>query len=374
MDGILPSSDLNTNINPMGRTNEIPAPPVPPPTSPQPQPKTVTFQRKAIYFEKTQNSIQRLEDKLNGRVLVFYDSSSISSDQVKYLYSHLRKMGKQDKLYFVMYSHGGDGKSAYRIAHLLRNFCQELIVVIPEVAASAATMLALAGDSILMTPLAYLTAVDTSLTHPLNPKGVDGRPVRVELEEINRARDLILKDRTDSDKNMEAYKTIFTYLHPVSLGAMERSSSLSEMLCRDILDLKTNKLPSDMVDSLVHKLNREYPAHGYPINRIKARELGLRILDTDKDLDDLLFDAQNLYRFLSDSVRTDINDTFYHLENYITMMETIGFRTFNKAIWERKIDPVIKNWTVVKDETKWYGAFESEQEGKKSVMLTTMDL
>lgn len=337
-------------------------------------PKTVSIQKRPLYFEKSQAFITSLEAKFGGKVLCYYDIGSINSDQVKYFYSHLKRIGYQEKLFFIIYSHGGDGKSAYRIAHLLRNFCNELIVVVPEVAASAATMLTLSGDSVLMTPLGYLTAVDTSITNPLNPKGADGRPVRIELEEVNRARDLILKDNTNGDKVMDAYKTIFSYIHPVALGAMERSSSLSEMLCTDILDLRKDKLSLDKVQKLVYKLNREYPAHGYPINRIKARDLGLNVSDTDREADDLLFSLQNLYRYLTDPIRTDISDTFYHVENYLTMMESVGFRTISKGVLEKKIDPVIKNWTVIKDEAKWQGVYEADQDGKKTVMITTLDL
>ncbi len=58
------------------------------------------------------------------------------------------------------------------------------MALVPLECASAATMIALGADRILMGPTAYLTAVDTSLNHALSPVDRDNDRVSVSLNEL----------------------------------------------------------------------------------------------------------------------------------------------------------------------------------------------
>lgn len=374
----------NTLINPT-----VSLPPIPPHPNQgdklaTQQPPKKKFKSPQLLWEQTQETLVKIKQKLGGFVLSYYVSLSIVSDDVKYFYTHLKDIGKQDKLYFILYSSGGDGKSAYRIASLLKNFCNELIIILPEMAASAATMLSLAGDKIIMTPLSFFTAVDTSIVHPLNPRDKYNDPVRVELEEIRRSIEALVskngaknrvveKPGPVKEKTEDIYKTIFNYIHPVSYGAMERSSNLSEMLCRDILSLKNEAMDSKSADKLIEKLNHEYPAHGYPITRKKAKELGLPVQDSDPELDELLWNYINVNRFITEPVRTDLTDSFFHEEKYVNLIESVGRRTAVKNVMERRLDPIIKGWTTLRNDYKWESLYETEKDGEKKAFITRLN-
>lgn len=326
-----------------------------------------------IMWQQTQEILSKIETLLGGKVVSYFTSGTISSGDVKYFHAHLKNIGFQDRLFFVVVSPGGDGMSAYRIAYLLRNYCKELVIVLPEKAASAATMLCLAADSLMMSPLSYLTAVDTSMAHPLNPKGPDNRPVRVELEEVKRAISVLENSGSGDQDKVDIYKTIFNYIHPVAFGSMERSSNLSEMLCSDILDLRQS--PPDMEEKkiLVDKLNHDFPSHGYPIIKKKARELGLNVVDTGSDLDNLLWDYLNIVRYIMEPVRTDFTDSYFHSEVIPTLIESVDRRFVVKDVIERRLDPIIKGWTTTKEEYKWYSTYESEVDGKKKLNISLID-
>jgi len=326
-----------------------------------------------LLWRQTQDLLMSLEAELGGPVLCYFTRESIVGDDVKYFYSHLSSIGKVDKLYFILYSAGGDGKSAFRIASFLKNYCKELIVVIPEMAASAATMLSLAGDSIMMTPLAYLTAVDTSITHPLNPKDVRNNPVKVELEELRRAIDTFSSSNNSNQDKIEIYKTIFNYIHPVALGSMERMSTLSETLCRDLLSLRNQQLPKDKIGTLINRLNRDYPSHGYPITRQIAKNLELPILETSERVDNLLWKYMSVIRIFTEQVRTDFNDSYFHTETYLTSIESVGRRVAVRRAMERRLDPIIKGWTTLREEFKWESIFEVEENGEKKLKITNLD-
>ena len=365
-----PVQPVNIPVNPPApkpAPTPVQTPPVAAPT------KGPRINMPPLLWKQSQELLANIENKLGGAVVSYFTRGSIVNDDVKYFYTHLSSIGHVDKLYFILVSSGGDGKSAFRIASLLKCFCSELVIVVPEVAASAATMLSLAGDSIIMTPLAYLTAVDTSIVHPLNPKDNHNNPVRVELEEVRRAVDTFSQANGGEANKSEVYKTIFNYIHPVAFGSMERTSNLSEMLCRDILTLRNTKPTQDETNSLINKLNHDYPAHGYPITRNIAKGLGLPVVDSDAQLDTLLWKYSNVSRFLTEPVRTDFSDSFFHTENYLTSIESVGRRIAVRQVIERRLDPIIKGWTNLREDYKWESVYEVEENGERKVKVTYLD-
>lgn len=332
------------------------------------------FKKPPIVWKETQQILSMIEKKLGGKVVTYYISPGwqMVQDDVKYFYSHLKNIEHQQKLFFILVSPGGSGMSAWRIASLLSNFCDELCIVLPEMAASAATMLSLAADELIMTPLAYLTAVDTSLYHPLNPRDSKNEPVSVELDEVKRAIKLLSKDKEENLS--EAYKVVFNYIHPVALGAVERSTNLSEMLCQSIIDLRRKSILSPEVKKrIIDQLNSGYPTHGYPIPRHKAKELGLNVRDTDKELDDYLWILINTYRFMTEPARTDINQSSIHTETFTKVIESLGSRLVVHHTVERRLDPIIKGWSTFKDEFHWISIFEKEENGENKIKMSYLD-
>src|SRR5690349_379175 len=63
-------------------------------------------------------------------------------------------------------SPGGDAHAAYKLWLDLRSRCRRLVVVIPDLAKSAATLLALGADEIVMAPAAELGPLDVQISHP----------------------------------------------------------------------------------------------------------------------------------------------------------------------------------------------------------------
>jgi hypothetical protein len=120
-----------------------------------------------VLFSKTQEIIAQIEKLLEGSLLTYWNSpsSSICQHDVVGFYELLRSTGMRDQAYLLIKSGGGDGRASLRIVHVLRQFTRQLIALVPQEWASAGTMLALGADEIHMGPLAYLTAIDTSIRH-----------------------------------------------------------------------------------------------------------------------------------------------------------------------------------------------------------------
>ena len=91
-------------------------------------------------------------------------------------------------------------------------------------------MIALGADEIHMGLLAYLTAVDTAITHSLSPVDTYNNLVSVSQDELTRVINLWRVEANEQDSN--PYQSIFKYVHPLVIGAVDRASSLSiKLLC-----------------------------------------------------------------------------------------------------------------------------------------------
>ena len=71
--------------------------------------------------------------------------------------------GKSDSIDVLLHSPGGQPDATERIVHILRNKFKEVHFIVPHSAYSAATMLALSGDSITLHPSATLGPIDPQI-------------------------------------------------------------------------------------------------------------------------------------------------------------------------------------------------------------------
>ena len=133
-----------------------------------------------VLFSKTQELIRKIENYTDGKLICYWNSinGSVCQNDVQAFYEITKDLNTEKAIYFFVKSHGGDGKASLRIVNLIRQHTQKLISLVPLECASAATMLVLGSDRIEMGPLAYLTAVDTSLTHDLSPVDKNNSLVR----------------------------------------------------------------------------------------------------------------------------------------------------------------------------------------------------
>ncbi|HXH77307.1 head maturation protease, ClpP-related [Nocardioides sp.] len=96
----------------------------------------------------------------------------------------LRAMGDIDVLHVRIHSPGGIAQEGVAIANLLRNFDAQVITVIDGTAASAASVIAVAGDEVVMCPGAQLMLHDASTGMYLYGNAEDLRSQVVELQRL----------------------------------------------------------------------------------------------------------------------------------------------------------------------------------------------
>jgi len=304
-----------------------------------------------ILFEKTQRVLSKIESRLGERILTYWNSSngSICGNDVIGLYGILRSIGKVDRLSFFIKSDGGSGEVSLRMVNLPRQFVGRLTALVPLECASAATMLALGADKILMGPLAYLSAVDTSLTHDLSPIDRDNDRVRVSQDELQRVVRLWQKQADKESSN--PFASLFQHVHPLVIGAVDRASALSTKLCVEILsfhlkDARKAKKISDI-------LNSRYPSHSYPIMLREARRIGLNAEALDEGSNQLLCELHEIYSEMGQRASTDFDERNSHDDSILNIIEGRGLQIFfqNDKDWHYRTEE--RRWVALNDKSSW---------------------
>jgi hypothetical protein len=306
-----------------------------------------------LLFEKTQALFERTQKQVQGTLLSYWTSTSgsVCDNDVMALQAILEARGPQERVALLVKSDGGSGMAALRLVHLLRRYAKRLTVIAPLNCASAATMLALGADTIQMGPLSYLTAVDTSLEHDLSPLDHTNQLVPVSNDEVDRVIRLwreILK-RGDG---VNPYQELYKYVHPLVIGALDRASSLSLMLCREILGYHMKD--ARKAERIARRLNSSYPAHQYPITSREARRLGLKVQEIPAELDSLLQQLNLLYSEMGQRAITDYDEENHHDNEITNILEGAGMQVFYQVEKDWHYRKEERRWVAMNDVSSWF--------------------
>lgn len=324
-----------------------------------------SLKRPPILFERTQKVLAQMEAKLDSPFITYWnsDNGSICGDDVNGLYGILRDIGKVDHLYLFIKSTGGSGQASLRLVHLIRQFVTRLTALVPLACESAATMLALGADRILMGPLAHLSAVDTSLTHDLSPIDRDNDRVSVSQDELQR---VVKLWQSEADKEASnPYQSLFPYVHPLVVGAVDRASALSTKLCIEILSyhLRDAKKAKKISDTL----NAGYPSHSYPITLREARRIGLKAEPLEIQINRSLLELNDLYSEMGQRASTDFDERNSHDNSIVSIIERKGLQVFYQIDkdWHYRLEE--RRWISLNNKSSWRKAEKTK--GKLAVSM-----
>jgi hypothetical protein len=240
---------------------------------------------------KRRKIIQDIEKEHKSRVLVYFCGdrpgmpANIATDAIRPLYDHLfsfaRPGEKVSLIDFYIYSLGGRMEVPWRIATMLREFCESLNIIVPYKAYSAATLIALSADNIIMGRKGELSPIDPTLhlIIPEQERPKMGLPPEIGVEDIS-AYITFIKERaglTDQDALAESIKVLAEKLTPPVLGQVQRSYSHIRLVSRKLLSLCRPPLEERRMGAIIEALTEKMYLHGHGIGRKEAEEIGLQI-------------------------------------------------------------------------------------------------
>lgn len=312
-----------------------------------------------MLFLQTQEIIEAIEKFLDAPLITYFNSNSGSVCENDAIGFFRQLKGKKfKKLYLYIKSDGGSGIAALKIVSILRNHCDELIALVPSNCASAATMMTLGANKIIMSSLGYLTSVDTSLRHELSPRTNTNDLVSVSMNELDRVVKLWKDNEKTNDEN--PYKALYEYIHPLVFGAVDRASSLSLQICSEIL--RYHHKDEEKIKFISEKLNSGYPSHDYPILLREAQNIGLNVEKMDERLGEILDTLSELYAEMGQKTYTDYDENSYHDNNIANIIEMNGSQMYYQIDKDWFYRTEEQRWIVLNDESSWR---KNEFENKK---------
>src|ERR1022692_2952311 len=121
--------------------------------------------------------IEKIQQIRNSSVICYLTSmrpgmnASIADDQVREMFEHLLALPSRpvNKLDIFIASNGGNSVIPWRLVSLFREFSKSFNVRVPYRADSAATLIALGADEIVMHPFGELGPIDPTVSNNFNP-------------------------------------------------------------------------------------------------------------------------------------------------------------------------------------------------------------
>ena len=254
--------------------------------------------------------IRVIEKERDSRVIAYVTDprggvlgTRIADDAIPLFYEHLRRIGKVPRIDVLLQTYGGNTVTPNTLVHLLREYCDELGVLVPYRAMSAGTLFSLGANEIVMGPLASLGPVDPSVSNDFNPEVDDGkggkRRLEISVEDVSGyialARDLAGVRVEDMAAVLAGLTT--AGVHPLSLGNVQRQYLLIRSLSRRLLGLHMNaEAEKTRIDSIVDVLTEKLYFHGYYISRHEAEKvIGLPIAHPSPALETAMWDLYVAY-------------------------------------------------------------------------------
>lgn len=206
------------------------------------------------------------------------------------------------KIAVLIDSGGGYAESAYRTAMLLRRTCGGFTAIVPRYAKSAATLLALGADSIILGDDAELGPLDAQFAdYDVEESTVSALDTVQAVEQLeNSASDVALKmlrflqQRTRKKYSVlmepslhfaaEITKPLFEKIDAVRYSRQSRILQEAQDYAERLLQPKFEK---KQAKAIARDLVTNYPTHQFCIDREEAKRIGTVIdEDTGKSVDD----------------------------------------------------------------------------------------
>src|SRR3989344_707576 len=256
--------------------------------------------------------IQQIEGLRRSRVVTYLTSdrpgpvnARVAMDIIPVVSHQLRAIGKTPNIDLFLYSTGGDTMVPWRLVSMAREYCDKFSVLVPYKAHSAATMIALGADEIVMSDLSELSPIDPSTANVFNPQDPQNaqNKIPISVEDVMAYFDLAknkfgIKNDEELAKIFNKFVESNPQIHPLALGNINRTHNLIRILAKRLLKSHKTPMKEDETDKIVDYFTEKLYSHQYFIGRKEAKEdLGLKnVVSADEALTKAMTELYEAYQ------------------------------------------------------------------------------
>jgi len=259
-----------------------------------------------------QEIIKKIEEIRDSKVITYLTSdrdgpvnAHIAGDIIAIFSNQLKNIKKVPKIDLFLYSTGGDTLVPWRLVSMIREHCDEFSVLVPYKAHSAATMIALGADEIIMSDLSELSPIDPTTSNIFNPQDplIPQNKIPISVEDVMAFFDLAknkfgIKNEEDLTKIFNKFMEVNPVIHPLALGNINRIHNLIRILAKRLLQSHKNQLAEDEINTIIDFLTEKLYSHQYFIGRKEAKEnIGIKTVQYSENiLENLITDLYEEYK------------------------------------------------------------------------------
>jgi hypothetical protein len=219
--------------------------------------------------------IRQIENARGSRVITYITTTRdnvpgfMTLDHVRRLWEHLQDV-QGEPIDLFLCSKGGEITVPWRLVTLIREYTDTFSVLIPHQALSAATLIALGANRMILHPMAVLSPTDPSFRHPFGPTDEHQNHLPISVEDVASYFALLKEDAglTHHDELAPLVQVLAERVHPLALGHVKRFLSQSRMLATRLLALHMDATQdSAKIEQIVNNLIQNLYFHEHPINR-----------------------------------------------------------------------------------------------------------
>ena len=279
------------------------------PTPPTPPAQSAFFRALNAPRYERQSEIRQYEET-SGRALVVVHGP-IAPTIITPFADAVNDVSRGAPLDLMLTSIGGDGETALRMASMCHGEREDFRIIVADMAASAATLLSLAAETIVMS--------DTSALGPIDPQVL----MQKRLQYIP-AKDIVaivedLEERTrDNPQAFELYVSLLADIDAIIYQTAKAAIRRTEELVPELLRLQQNPPSAEAINDIAQQL-QSHAMHSATIGHQHATQLGLPVLYMSSKSDewDMLWRLHARYvallgAYSSDSVAIEGRKVSFH--------------------------------------------------------------
>lgn len=248
--------------------------------------------------EQRIEKIKEIQVKRNSKIVTLVTSDRINLSAPIHqmmndvIYEQLRRIKASGNVFenieLFIFSRGGDSDAPWSIVSTIREVFpnKNFNVLIPFRAHSAATIISLGADEIVMTEKAELGPIDITISNsPLNPPHpISKVPIDISVEDVMGFIGLLEKlECNRAEEKIKSFEILSHHINPLAIGKVNRLLEQTKLVADRMLSNRKNKLSREQNDEIVKKLSSEIYSHRHSILRTEARQLGITYVKNAED-------------------------------------------------------------------------------------------
>lgn len=231
-------------------------------------------------LDELKEQLALLSEKRKSTAMLFYASGNIDYYKASSFLRILRSEPDIDNLDLMIDSGGGELTMAVKIVNICKNYSNKFTVIVPFYAKSAATMIALSADDLILGKAGELGPIDPQVKHPAFDMFFPASSIKNALEFIESSSDPYIK-MTMADK-----------LDPLLIGAYIRTIDEARQYLMEVPSVKN----SENKEEIIETFTRKYADHGFPITQEICKDLkfDFSLEFNDSEIENMIYDIHDL--------------------------------------------------------------------------------